>query len=395
MGATLHQAVTLQFKATNNQVEYEALIVGLNFTLSMAVKCIQVFSDSQLVANQVNRAFETKDEVLKKYLQQAQSLIAQFEDFSLTHIPREENQVADRLAKCWIDRILDFLKDGIQPDNRQEAKKLKLDFAKYILINDELYRKSYAKPLTKCLRLEEAKEVMEAVHKRECGTHARGRSLVMRIIRQGFFWPNIHKDAQVFVEKCFQCQYYADMHRQPAGYLKPIHLSWPFAIWGLDFLGSMPTAMKNYKWILVTVDYFTKWVEAKPLTHPTAQNVENFLWANIACRYGVPMVIITDNGTSFANQWIHDFCGKHQINLKYASVRYPHTNGKAETANKNILNILKKRLDSAKACWPEELPGALWAYNTIPSEVTQKSPFSFSFEEDAVIPVELEHYSPG
>ncbi|PKA66489.1 hypothetical protein AXF42_Ash003143 [Apostasia shenzhenica] len=211
MGATMHQTVSLQFKATNNQAEYEALIVELNFTLSMTVKCIQVFSDSQLVVNQVNHAFETKDKVLKKYLQQAQSLIAQFEEFSLTHIPREENQVADQLAKeglpdicltqtferpnfectgvcseeqppCWMDRILNFLKDGTQPDNSQEAKKLKLDSAKYVLINDELYRRSYAKPLTKCLRPEEAKEVMEAVQKGEYGTHARGRSLVMRIL---------------------------------------------------------------------------------------------------------------------------------------------------------------------------------------------------------------------
>ncbi|PKA60634.1 RNA-directed DNA polymerase like [Apostasia shenzhenica] len=203
MGATLHQAVTLRFKATNNQVEYETLIAGLNFALSMAVRCIQVFSDFQLVVNQVNRAFETKDEVLKKYLQQTQSLISQFEDFSLTHIPKEENQVTDRLAKvglpdlrrtqvferpnfecteihfeehppCWMDRILNYLKDGAQPDNRQEAKKLKLDCAKYVLINRELYRRSYAKPLTKCLWLEEAQEVIEAVHKWECETHARG-----------------------------------------------------------------------------------------------------------------------------------------------------------------------------------------------------------------------------
>ncbi|PKA62798.1 hypothetical protein AXF42_Ash020070 [Apostasia shenzhenica] len=99
MSATLHQAVTLQFKATNNQAEYEALIAELNFTLSMVVKRIQVFSDSLLVVNQVNRLFEAKDEVLKKYLQLVRSLVSQFKDFSLAHIPRVENQVADRLAK--------------------------------------------------------------------------------------------------------------------------------------------------------------------------------------------------------------------------------------------------------------------------------------------------------
>ncbi|PKA58652.1 hypothetical protein AXF42_Ash008939 [Apostasia shenzhenica] len=190
MGATLHQAVTLQFKATNNQAEYEALVAGLNFALSMTVRRIQVFSDFQLVVNQVNRTFETKEEVLKKYLQLAKSLISQFEDFSLTHIPQEENQVADWLAKeglpdlrrtkvferpsfectevsseeqppCWMDRILDYLKTVIQPDNRQEAQKLKLVCAKYTLIHGELYRRSYAKPLTKCLRPEEAQKVME------------------------------------------------------------------------------------------------------------------------------------------------------------------------------------------------------------------------------------------
>ncbi|PKA57235.1 hypothetical protein AXF42_Ash002539 [Apostasia shenzhenica] len=293
-----------------------------------------------------------------------------------------------------MDRILEYLKNGIQLDNRQEAQKLKLVCAKYTLIDGELYRRSYAKPLTKCLRPEEALKVMKAVHRGEYGTHARGRSLVMRILRQGFFWPNIHKDAQVFVEKCSQCQYYANMQRQPAGYLKPINSSWPFVIWGLDFLGPMPTAMKNYKWILVAVDYFTKWIEAKPLTQPTAQSVENFLWANIVCRYGIPMVIIIDNGTSFANQRIHDFCREHQINLKYAFVWHPHTNGQAEAANKNILNILKKRLNGARARWPEELRGALWAYNTAPSEVTQESPFSLSFGMDAVIPVELEYLPP-
>ncbi|PKA63591.1 hypothetical protein AXF42_Ash005486 [Apostasia shenzhenica] len=93
-----------------------------------------------------------------------------------------------------MDRILNYLKDGTQPDNRQESKKLKLDCAKYTLIDGELYRRSYVKPLTKCLKPEEAKEVMEAVHLGEYRTHARSRSLVMLILRQGFFWPNIHKD---------------------------------------------------------------------------------------------------------------------------------------------------------------------------------------------------------
>ncbi|PKA61077.1 hypothetical protein AXF42_Ash005973 [Apostasia shenzhenica] len=99
MGVALHRAITLQFKVTNNQAKYEALIAGLNFALGMPVKHIQTFSDSQQIVNQVNRIYETKDEVLKKYLMKVQSLISLFDDFSLMHVRREENQVADQLAK--------------------------------------------------------------------------------------------------------------------------------------------------------------------------------------------------------------------------------------------------------------------------------------------------------
>ncbi|PKA55355.1 hypothetical protein AXF42_Ash003994 [Apostasia shenzhenica] len=254
--------------------------MGLKFALRMSVKHIQVFSDSQLIVNQVNRAYETKDEVLKKYLEKVQSLISLFDDFSLTHVPREENQVADQLTKrgfpdfhqhqtfekpsyecseiqssdqtpCWIDRIINYLKNVIHPSNQQEAKKLRLECAKYVLISDELYRRSYAKPHTKCLRPGEAQEVMKVIHQGEYGTHARGRSLVIRILRQGFFWPNIHKDAQTFVEKCPQCQYYADMQRQPV-------VCGGFVVWGLDILRPMSAAIWSYKWVLVAVDYFTK-----------------------------------------------------------------------------------------------------------------------------------------
>ncbi|PKA49441.1 hypothetical protein AXF42_Ash016630 [Apostasia shenzhenica] len=276
MGVALYRAITLQFKVTNNQTKYEVLIVGLKFALGMSVKHIQVFNDSQLVVNQANRAYEIMDEVLKKYLVKAHSLISQFDEFFLTHVPREDNQVADHLAKSsehtprWMDKIINYLKNGAQPSNQQEAKRLRLKCAKYTLISEELYRRFYVWLLTKCLRPEEAQEVMEAVHKGECGTHARGQSLVLRILRQGFFWPNIHKDDQTFVKKCPQCQYYADMQRQPVGYFKPINSSWPFAVWGLDFLGAMPTAICSYKWLLVTVDYFRYWIEAKPLAQLTA-----------------------------------------------------------------------------------------------------------------------------
>ncbi|PKA59337.1 hypothetical protein AXF42_Ash001431 [Apostasia shenzhenica] len=168
------------------------------------------------MVKQVNHIYKTRDDILKKYLTKVHILCSKFIKFSLSHVPREDNQEADHLAKkgspdfhqhqtsnrsnyelaevhctsqalCWMDRIIDYLKGGVHPNNQVEARKLQLECVKYTLINDQLYRRFYARPLTKCLRSEEATEVMKTMHKGECRTHARGRSLVMCILRQRYF----------------------------------------------------------------------------------------------------------------------------------------------------------------------------------------------------------------
>ena len=84
--------------------------------------------------------------------------------------------------------------------------------------------------------------------------------------------------------------------RQPSEYLTPMMVSWPFAQWGLDILGPFPIETRQMKFLVVGIDYFTKWVEAEPLASITQQNVKNFVWKNIMCRFGVPRVLVSDNG---------------------------------------------------------------------------------------------------
>ena len=105
----------------------------------------------------------------------------------------------------------------------------------------------------------------------------------------------------------------SNIPRQLAEYLTPMMAPWPFAQWGLDILGHFPLGTRQMKFLVVGIDYFTKWVEAEPLANITQQNVKNFIWKNIVCKFGVPRVLISDNGRQFDNTLFKDFCEHFNI----------------------------------------------------------------------------------
>ncbi|XP_075650093.1 uncharacterized protein LOC142620640 [Castanea sativa] len=116
------------------------------------------------------------------------------------------------------------------------------------------------------------------------------------------------KDAQVYVKACDKCQRFSNIIRQLTEELIPITASWPFAQWGLDIMGPFPIAVRQLKFLIVGIDYFTKWVEAEALDTIAEKNVQSFVWRNIICRYGIPRVLISDNGKQFDNDSFRDFC---------------------------------------------------------------------------------------
>ena len=103
-------------------------------------------------------------------------------------------------------------------------------------------------------------------------------------------------DAKAYVKVCDQCQQFSNVPKQPSEYHTPMMAPWPFAQWGLDILGLFPLGTRQMKFLVVDIDYFTKWVEAEPLANITQQNVKNFVWKNIVCKFGVPKVLVSDNG---------------------------------------------------------------------------------------------------
>jgi transposase InsO family protein len=139
----------------------------------------------------------------------------------------------------------------------------------------------------------------------------------------------------------------------------------------------------------VAVDYFTKWIEAIPITSITADNVEKFLWKEILCQHGLRSSLVTANNTQFTSIKIAEFCDQYGIRQIFSSVEHPQTNGQVEATNKVILTRLQKRLNNAKTKWVEELPAALWSYHTIVQTSSLETPFKLTYDYDVVIPIEI------
>ena len=138
--------------------------------------------------------------------------------------------------------------------------------------------------------------------------------------------------------------------------------------------------------MLVSTDYFTKWVETEPLVNIRDVDAKKFLWKNIVTRFGVPNTLISDNGLQFDSKSFRRYCCELGITNRYSTPVYPQGNGQVEAVNKVIVNGLKKRLDDAKGRWVEELLHVLWTYT--PRRSTGETPFSMSYGAEAVIPIE-------
>ena len=113
---------------------------------------------------------------------------------------------------------------------------------------------------------------------------------------------------------------------------------------------------------MVGIDYFTKWVEAEPLATIMEKNIRTFVWRNIIYRYGIPRVLVSDNGKQFDNNAFRDFCSKLGIRNHYSSLAHLQVNGQVEVTNRTLLKIIKTPLEGAKGIWPDGLPSVLWAY---------------------------------
>ncbi|GKC94925.1 reverse transcriptase domain-containing protein [Tanacetum coccineum] len=164
----------------------------------------------------------------------------------------------------------------------------------------------------------------------------RKKERAIKPLRIGYYWPTMHKDARALIKACQECQVHKLVPRNLQEKLNPITSPWPFYKWGINIVGPFPEGPGKAKFLIVALDYFTKWIEAKPVATITGNQVKKFVWENIVCRFGLPGEIISDNGKQFRDNPFKDWCEKLNIQQHFASVKRPQTNGLVERANQSL-----------------------------------------------------------
>ncbi|XP_074356701.1 uncharacterized protein LOC141696461 [Apium graveolens] len=305
-GFKIQQSLKFEFQATNNVAEYEALIAGLKLATDLEVDIIDIFGDSQLVAKQISREFKTHNENMAKYLAITQELLKKFSSWKLSNVDRAENQWVDSLAKLassdlkinldpvyvdtltspaintravhliqnnpdWRKPLLEYILENKLPSEKNEARAIMFKARNYCTIGSVLYRRFLTEPLLRCLSPEEADHAILEVHTGICGEHLGGKNLALKIIRQGLYWSTLRKDCEDYVRKCQACQLYGSVSHRPTTELNSILAPCPFFQWGIDIVGPFPKSKNQCQYIVVAVDYATKWVEAKPLSNPRSE----------------------------------------------------------------------------------------------------------------------------
>ena len=354
----LKYGVQLKFPVTNNEVEYEAILTGLRMAWALGSKNILLRSDSQLIIGQVKGDFEAKKTRMQKYLKFTNQLVSNFNRAKFVQIPRNQNAEADKMAQSaladdqanvtdwrleeqnspnieefqtlpmharagWASPILSYLKDGRLPLDLEDARKIQRRAARFTMLNGELYKRGFSQPYLRCVEQEEAKYVLEEVHRVICGDHMGVKSLVRKNIRTSYFWPSLQQDTIDFIKRYDSCQRHGNVQRVLGEKMRIISSPWPFAQWGVDIMGPLPQGKRQVRFLLITIDYFMKWVKAEALITITEAKVQNFVWKNIVCRFGIPRTIILDNGRQINSHGFKSFCSSLGIKNKYSSPGHP------------------------------------------------------------------------
>ena len=228
---------------------------------------------------------------------------------------------------------------------------------------------------------------MLELHDGPTGGHYSGDTTTHKILRAGYYWPTLFKDAHAHVRKCDIFQRCGRRQPKAAAPLKPVMITKPFEQWGLDIIGEIKlNSSLQHKYILIATDYFTRWVEAIPLRKINEDEVISFLQDHIMTRFGVPVSLVFDNAKYFSSIKLTAFAHDKGIKLHYSANYYPQGNGLAESSNKNLIRILKKTVIENQRSWHSVLPNALWSDRVTPKSSIGVSPYTLVYGKEAILP---------
>jgi hypothetical protein len=264
----------------------------------------------------------------------------------------------------WYRDILIYIQTLKCPtsSSRDERRCICHQDKNYLILNDTLYRRGVDCILRRCLTHEEVVIMLNDFHTIACGSHLSGLATTQKILQAGYFWTKLIKYCIESVKKCHPCQVFSQKMRVHLAPMFPVIIVGPFTKWWIDYTTCNPPSARGHFYIIVAIDYFTKWVEAMPTFKYDGETISLFLFNQIIARFDVPREIVIDHGSHFQNQMMNELTSNLGLRQEYSSPYYPQANGQVEAINKTLKTILQQTINSAKSNWHLMLYSALWAY---------------------------------
>ncbi|GJR93430.1 reverse transcriptase domain-containing protein [Tanacetum coccineum] len=271
----------------------------------------------------------------------------------------------------------------------QQKRKFFKDVKHYFWEDPFLFKICADQVIRRCVFGKEAHDILMACHDGPTGGHHGANYTARKVFDSGFFWPIIYKDAHELVKNCNSCQRQGKISQRDEMPQNSIQVCEIFDVWGIDFMGPFPSSKGN-KYILVAVDYLSKWVEAKALPTNDARVVVRFLKALFA-RFGTPRAIISDRGTHFCNDQFAKVMLKYGVTHRLSTAYHPQTSGQVEVSNRGLKRILERSIGENRTSWSDKLDDALWAFRTAYKTPIGCTPYKLVYGKACHLPIELEH----